>query len=333
MVSVKMTNKVWEAAVRHKKILLLFVILGCMFMLTGCAYYNTSFDFDFDGDYMADKYVDLLIPIDESDERYTDLNDVVLNGESSDDLRNIPKDSEIVTYSKDGYRSMLMHMKGARLDTAFNGEGSDGNSGIINEVYQRVYLPQEWHQKNRDPHGEEAFLEFCDKYKKARAAVFDSEGNILHISKKFSLSKLGYSYIYELEYDISADKIICTHIESSEVFAFRSLMSLISVIGTLILLILLIVHEFFNYITEKGSRGYIIIAVMICIPSALSILLRMTSSIVCAPNLLKGIMEIFISLLSLITISCIFNFLILRYFIKSHKSEIVKAAKYKEQTP
>lgn len=321
-----------DVAVRHKKILLLFVILGCMFMLSGCAYYNTSFEFDFDGDYMADKYVDLLIPIDESDERYADLNDIVLNGESSDDLRNIPKDSEIVAYSKDGYRSMLMHMKGAELDTSFNGDGSDGNSGITSEVYQHVYLPHEWYQKDGDPYGEEAFLEFCDKYKKARAAVFDSEGNILHISKKFSLSKLRYSYIYKLEYDVPANKISCTHIESTEVYACRALISLMSVIGTIIFIILLIVHEFFHYITEKGSRGYIIIAVIFCIPSALSILLLIISSIVCAPDLLRGIVAFFISLLNPITISCVFNFLILRYFIKSHKSEIVKAEKYKNQS-
>lgn len=314
---------------RRKKILLLFLIFGCMFMLTGCAYYHVGFQFDFDGDYMADKYVDLLIPIDESDERYTDLNDFAIK-------RNIPEDSEIVTYSKGGYRSMLMHMNGARLDTSFydtsgKGEGSDKYSGIIGEVYQSVDLPHEWYQKNNDPHGEEGFLEFCDKYRKARAAVFDSEGNILHISRKFSLSKLGYSYIYELEYDISADKIICTHIESSKVFAFRALMSLISVIGTLLLLIFLVIHEFFHYITEKGSRGYIIIAVMICIPSALSVLLGMISGIICAPDLLKAIKGFFISLLNPINISVVINFLILRYFIKSHKSEIVTAAKYKDQ--
>ncbi|MCM1271790.1 MAG: hypothetical protein NC247_14405 [Ruminococcus flavefaciens] len=56
---------------RYIKILVIITMLaGIMFMFSGCAYYNSSFDFEFKGEYMADKYVDLLIPFDETDKRY-----------------------------------------------------------------------------------------------------------------------------------------------------------------------------------------------------------------------------------------------------------------------
>lgn len=96
------------------------MLVGIMFMFSGCAYYNSSFDFEFKGEYMSDKYVDLLIPFDEKDERYTDFNCIIYRS-AKDPIRNftidvpesIPANSQIVSYDIDGFRSMLMHMKDA----------------------------------------------------------------------------------------------------------------------------------------------------------------------------------------------------------------------------
>lgn len=56
---------------RYIKIFVMITMLaGIMFMFSGCAYYNISFDFEFTGEYMTDKYVDLLISFDETDKRY-----------------------------------------------------------------------------------------------------------------------------------------------------------------------------------------------------------------------------------------------------------------------
>lgn len=47
------------------------------------------------------------------------------------------------------------------------------------------------------------FLEFCNKYKKCRVAIFDKDGNILQISKKISLVSLGNFYINDTTfYDV-----------------------------------------------------------------------------------------------------------------------------------
>ena len=53
-----------------KNFIMITMLVGMMFIFSGCAYYNSSFDFEFTGEYMADKYVDLLISFDETDKRY-----------------------------------------------------------------------------------------------------------------------------------------------------------------------------------------------------------------------------------------------------------------------
>ncbi len=108
-----------------KFFIMAFVLVGIMFLFSGCgAYYSSLFDFEFNGRYMADKYVDILIPLDETDEFYTNYN-CNIDGDIE-----IPENSEIVNYNKDGYRSMLMHIKKANLDIST--ENDSGNK-IINQ--------------------------------------------------------------------------------------------------------------------------------------------------------------------------------------------------------
>ena len=159
-----------------------FVFVGIMFVLSGCAYYSDRFDFEFKGEYMADKYVDLLIPIDETDEFYTPYN-CNIEGDIE-----IPENSEIVKYNKDGYRSMLMHIKEADLsisicDSEHYSDSHEKYNGTPSEIRQWIGVPY-YEGRYNDPYNEEMFLEFCNKYKKCRVAVFDKDGNILQISKK-----------------------------------------------------------------------------------------------------------------------------------------------------
>lgn len=224
---------------RHiKNFIMITMLVGIMFMFSGCAYYNSSFDFEFKGEYMSDKYVDLLIPFDEKDERYTDFNCIIYRS-AKDPIRNftidvpesIPANSQIVSYDIDGFRSMLMHMKDAHLSILIqdSDEVPDYNekyNGTPYTVSQHIGLPNEWLIQYNDPYGEEAFLEFCNKYKKCRVAIFDKEGNILQISKKISLVSLGNFYIsYTTFYDVEKNIIKPHYIMSSECLALYDSMA------------------------------------------------------------------------------------------------------------
>ncbi|MBD5160399.1 MAG: hypothetical protein HDT23_09200, partial [Ruminococcus sp.] len=122
---------------RKKRFIMIFLLFGIMFVLSGCGqYYSDIFNFKFQGEYMADKYVDLLIPIDETDEFYTPYNCHI-----SGDIE-IPEDSEIVNYNKDGYRSMLMHVKDLRLEIHIH--DSEGHHNTHEEYNGTPYEITQW---------------------------------------------------------------------------------------------------------------------------------------------------------------------------------------------
>lgn len=235
--------------------IMIFVLVGIMFVLSGCGcgvHYSDHFDFKFHGGYMADKYVDLLIPIDENDEFYTPYNCNIKG-----DIR-IPEDSEIVNYNKDGYRSMLIHMKESRLE-------------ISTDFGIRQWVCVPYCDDGRD----EKFAEFCNKYKKCYAVVFDIKGNILHISKKIPLVSLRNFYLQDISYNVEKNKIKPEYIESENLSYFTLEVWLLSVAGTIGCIITLIVGELNHYrpIVSYKGYGYIIASAIFNIPVVLLIML------------------------------------------------------------
>ena len=180
---------------------------------------------------MADKYVDLLIPIDETDEFYTPY-----NCDIEGDIE-IPENSEIVNYNKDGFRSMLIHMKESKLkisirDSEDYPDSHEKYNGTPSEIHQWVYVPY-YEEGCNDPYNTGMFLEFCNRYKKCYAVVFDSNGNILHISRKIPIVSLGNFYLQDISYNIEENEIKPDYIVSWEVSSFVIILWLLSVAGAI----------------------------------------------------------------------------------------------------
>lgn len=332
---------------RYIKIFFAITILaGIMFIFSGCAYYDTNFDFEFNSEYMSDKYVDLLIPFDETDERYTDFN-CIINRSAKDPIRNftidvpesIPENSRIVSYDNDGFRSMLMHMKDASLDIMIkDSEGipdyNEKYNGTPYTVSQHIGLPNEWLRKYDDPYGTEAFLEFCNKYKKCRVAIFDKDGNVLQISKKIPLVSLGNFYINDTTfYDIEKNRIKPHYIMSAEMLAFSVIVWLLMQVGVIGCIITLIVDKINQNKTIVSYMGYIIASSIFNIPTALFILICIYSAFGLSTtvagffiNLLAVLLTLNIGLIGIpITIGVLVHFI---NFEKRHRKRIRKQEEF-----
>ncbi|MDE6501453.1 MAG: hypothetical protein K2L10_05170 [Ruminococcus sp.] len=246
-----------------------FVLVGIMFVFSGCAYYSSDFDFEFKGEYMADKYVDLLIPIDENDEFYTSYN-CNIEGDIE-----IPENSEIVNYNKDGFRSMLIHMKESKLgisirDSEYYPDSHEKYNGTPSEIRQWVRVPY-YEGRYTDHYNEEMFLEFCNKYKKCYVAVFDGDGNIVQISKKIPLVSLGNFYLQDISYDVEKNRINPYYKQSVELSVFTSMVWLFSVVGVIGCIITLIVYKINHNQWDKTYKKYIIATSLFNVPSVLCI--------------------------------------------------------------
>lgn len=305
------------------------VLIGVMFIFCGCAYYDTSLDFEFKGDYMADKYVDLLIPIDETDERYIDYNCNITKdrGDSADDLIiEIPEDSDIVNYNKKGYRSMLMHMKGSNLciwvrDSKAFSDHTIYYNGTPYKISQILNLPSEWLSQN-PPYGEKSFLDFCKKYKKCYVAVFDKDGNILQISKKIPLVSLGNFYINDTTfYDVEKNQIEPHYIRSYELVTFQAAFLLLIPVGTIGCIITLIVDKIRQNKLIVSYKWYIIAVALFNMPTVLFVF----TSIYCAFGLSVSISGFFLNLIKMLlnigifAIAVFVNIGVLVYFIGDEK--------------
>ncbi len=282
-----MYNKVKDGEIMNKWIkmfLMTAMLAGIMFIFSGCAYYSTIFSVECDSGYMADKYVDLLIPIDENDEYYTEYNDPDEN-EFGSDMPNIPKDSEIAAYDRDGYMSMLMHLEGSymtrRIDDSEDFAYCNKNyNGVPAKVCYQIFLPNKWISKSNDPYGDDVFVEFCGKYKYYRLAVFDGKGNIIQISERMPMKLLGSYTNCDIEYDPENNTIRQDYIMSKEQLLFWGALVLISMIFALISIILLIV---FNVRARRTNRRnckmYVVISAFTNIPMLINILWRLLMAV------------------------------------------------------
>lgn len=268
-----------------KMLLITVMLAGIMFIFSGCAYYNTIFSVECDGGYMADKYVDLLIPIDENDEYYTEYNNLDENIKFSNDMPHIPEESEIVAYDRDGYRSMLMHLECSHLTKDIrDSEGfcydNKNYNGVPAKVCYNIFLPNEWIRKSNDPYGDDVFVEFCGKYEYYRLAVFDGEGNIIQISERMPMKLLGSYTNCDIEYDPENNTIRQGYIMSKEQLLFWRVLVLIAMFFALISLILLIV---FNVRARRTNRRnckiYVVISAFMNIPMLINIFWRLLMAV------------------------------------------------------
>jgi len=301
---------------KTKFFIMAFVLVGIMFLFSGCGWHcSTNFSFEFYDEYMADKYVDLLLKFDETDELYTDYNcNIRIRKSGEDDVifTEIPKNSEIVNYNKDGYRSMLMHMKDADLDIFIRDsevypDYREEYNGTPSKIEQDMYLPDELFVKCMDGYGEEAFLRFCNKYRKCRVAVFDKDGNIVQISKKIPLVSAGDFYLQDISYSIEKNIIRPYYIESASISYLIAELSFLSLIGTICCIITLIVYKVKQNGLIVSYKGYIIASSIFNIPIALLTIV----DIYCALGASLTITDFFINLLTTLTNMNIFLIIIL----------------------
>lgn len=172
----------------YAAILLMFTVF-----LSGChAMYPIHFEFD--GNYMADKTIDILIPIDENDENYRESTiryfDILvkygqLHSKYNDEtVTEELKQTEIERYNENGYRSMLCH---------FPTQDFSRSSIDDNKIRMSIYLDS----KNE-------YIRLCDKYKSFRLAVIGSRGEILSISEEIPFKS---SKEYYLDNNVAYDPV------------------------------------------------------------------------------------------------------------------------------
>lgn len=300
---------------KHIKIFFMTIMLaGIMFILSGCAYYDSDFSFEFHDEYMADKYVDLLIPLDETDERYTDFNCNIKGGDYQ--AIEIPENSEIVNYNENGFRSMLMHMKDARLNVYIYEK-------FDYEIRQCINLPDEWYEwsyEHGDCYGTEAFLEFCNKYRKCRVAVFDKDGNIIKVSKKIPLVSAGNFYIDDTTfYDVENDILKPNYVAPPEIAIFIVVVWLflqISIIGSVITLI---VYKINHNQWDRTYKKYIIASSLFNVPTVLLIIIGIYTSFGTSLTIKDFFINLFSRLINIYSIGILITISVLVFFIVIEK--------------
>ncbi len=130
-------------------LIMMFVIVMC----NGCQFvYNVTIKYDSNGQEMAGKSVDILLPMDKEDSIYCDFKGENLKAD-------IGENSEIARYS-DGYMSCRFHNK------RINNVETDSDKTVITLSNKGCY----------------EYL--CENYEKFRLALIDDNGNIIQISEE-----------------------------------------------------------------------------------------------------------------------------------------------------
>ncbi len=193
---------------------------------------------DIDDSYYKDKIIDFIVRFDETDEWYTEFNELETE---------IPKNSELANYEKDGYRSLRCHFK----DTESYGKS--------------VSISKEWGQdKQRSGNARHAL--FCHRYKKCRVAIADEKGNIITISEPVNLVdnlvKMAHS---RLEYNTETNELSGSYTLSSIVQNYFYSSIGILVLSNVFAIILLIIYLAI-YKVRKYCRVFLILSSLFWIP-------------------------------------------------------------------
>lgn len=115
-------------------------------------------------------YVDLLLPISEDNEDYVDFN------ESNGKKFSIQNDSEIVKYNKDGYMSYTFHIK--NIDSYIKPIKNENKYARVEFFKNEEALPTS-----------DTYYNFCHKYKTAKMAYLDKNGNIISVTNQIRITQ------------------------------------------------------------------------------------------------------------------------------------------------
>ena len=224
---------------------LMLIVTACLF--SGCAWMDSSFQIELTDANHENVYVDVLLPFDTDDKFYTDYNE---NADNTT-MPVLDKNCELAAYNEDGYRSMFVHYSGAGLYQSVLND---------NSIIRTIHLPKVLYELDDTPYGEEAFMDFCRKYKKCRFAAFDNKGHILCVSKNVKLKKFPDYYINDTtEWDIAKNKIKPHYIISADYLIIRAMMWLCAVAC---LILQLILNAIYNRMYRKGNRRCLTILIL-----------------------------------------------------------------------
>lgn len=125
-------------------------------------------------------YVDLLIRMNTSDKHYVEFNGSI--GESYD----IKRESEIVTYNKDGYLSYSFHFKNASSELALE---KDRINVFANDYDDFNYI--------------------YDNCRYFKVVILDNNGSIIEMSKEYKLKGRTDAYLMNgvITYDVSQNRV------------------------------------------------------------------------------------------------------------------------------
>lgn len=189
------------------------ILLGALMMLVMCGCDPVAELNIYTNDNMKGHFIDMLIPIGEDDEMWTDFapTEKTYYSYTYDSFANVTPDSEIVKYSEDGFRSMLMHMKNVcypSRELCFGFDFEDEN------------------ERER----------FCKKYGEFRLAEIDGEGNICCVTDTYSLSSGMFHNIKSIDYYSESGEVRATYIADDKFTSYVLCIALISVTVNIILL-------------------------------------------------------------------------------------------------
>lgn len=137
-------------------------------------------------------YIDMLIPLSTENVEFSSFNNA--NGEKY----NILPNSEISTYEQDGFVSYTFHTESARASLA---------PFTMNENKEALFVEYLADDEGYDKGGFLEIDEFGERYKKAKFAYLDSDGNVLAVTNEIDIwNDFGYSDIF---ITLSGTKAIC----------------------------------------------------------------------------------------------------------------------------
>ncbi len=235
------------------------ILLGAFMMLVMCGC-NPYVDLEiYTNGNMEDHFIDMMIPIGEDDEQWTDFapTEKTYYSYSYDSFVDVTLDSEIVKYSENGFRSMLMHMKNA--------------SYPAREQSFAIGFGDETERES-----------FCKKYGEFRLAEIDGEGNIYRVTDTYSLRSGMFHHIKSIDYDAGNGEVRVTYMADNKFTSFLLYIVLISLISNIILLVYLLAVAFFLRNGFENSRRWAVICGVFCVPAIVYTLLRTYDSIMSA---------------------------------------------------
>lgn len=177
------------------KCLFCIMILTAFFMLSGC-HAQHHIKIKAFNSVLDDYYVDILIPIKETDDEYRNAYYALAWYTGNRDNEDKVKGWDIYNYNENGYKSMICHCYLEGYGIAPNGTQSYDVELVMN--------------------GYKAFKQLSQRCKKFKIAVFDKNGRIMKISDEYSMTSNennffkfnnNYKYIEHIEYDILANKV------------------------------------------------------------------------------------------------------------------------------